>query len=77
MVERFCYRARKIPSSWLGIFWFEVEDRLGYSVERLKTSEPLGVSIVVGIKRSSAAIVVFGWWILFVLLKVAGAAISG
>jgi hypothetical protein len=37
----------------------------------------IGVSIVSGIKRSSAAIVVFGWWILFVLLKVAGAAISG
>jgi hypothetical protein len=37
----------------------------------------IGVSIVAGIKRSSAAIVVFGWWILFVLLKVAGAAISG
>jgi hypothetical protein len=37
----------------------------------------LGVSIVAGIKRSSAAIVVFGWWFLFILLKVAGAAISG
>jgi hypothetical protein len=32
---------------------------------------------VAGIKRSSAAIVVFGWWFLFVLLKVAGTAISG
>jgi hypothetical protein len=37
----------------------------------------IGVSIVSGIKRSSAAIVVFGWWILFILLKVAGSAISG
>jgi hypothetical protein len=37
----------------------------------------LGVSIVSGIKRSSAAIVVFGWWFLFVLLKVAGSAIGG
>jgi hypothetical protein len=36
-----------------------------------------GVSIVAGIKRSSAAIVVFGWWFVYVLLKVAGAAISG
>jgi hypothetical protein len=37
----------------------------------------LGVSIVAGIKRSAAAIVVFGWWFLYVLLKVVGAAISG
>jgi hypothetical protein len=37
----------------------------------------LGVSIVAGIKRSSAAIVVFGWWFLYIVLKVAGAAISG
>lgn len=37
----------------------------------------LGVSIVAGIKRSSAAIAVFGWWILFVLLKVVGAAFTG
>jgi len=37
----------------------------------------LGVSIVAGIKRSSAAVVVFGWWFLYVLLKVAGSAISG
>ena len=37
----------------------------------------MGVSIVAGIKRSSAAIVVFGWWFLVVLLKVVGAAISG
>src|SRR5580704_5003258 len=37
----------------------------------------LGVSIVSGIKRSSAAIVVFGWWFLYILLKVEGSAISG
>jgi hypothetical protein len=37
----------------------------------------LGVSVVAGIKRSSAAIVVFGWWFLFVLLKVVGAAFTG
>lgn len=37
----------------------------------------LGVSIVAGIKRSSAAIVVFGWWIIVILFKVAGAAIGG
>jgi hypothetical protein len=37
----------------------------------------IGVSIVAGIKRSSAAIVVFGWWFIFILLKVAGAAIGG
>ncbi len=37
----------------------------------------IGVSIVAGIKRSSAAIVVFGWWFIFVLLKVAIAAIGG
>jgi hypothetical protein len=37
----------------------------------------MGVSIVAGIKRSSAAIVVFGWWVLFVLLKVVGAAFTG
>jgi hypothetical protein len=37
----------------------------------------IGVSIVAGIKRSSAAIVVFGWWFIFVLLKVAVAAIGG
>lgn len=37
----------------------------------------IGVSIVAGIRRSSAAIVVFGWWILVSLLKVAGAAIGG
>lgn len=37
----------------------------------------IGVSIVAGIRRSSAAIVVFGWWFLFVLLKVVGAAVAG
>ena len=37
----------------------------------------IGVSIVAGIKRSSAAIVVFGWWFLFVMLKVVGAAFTG
>ena len=37
----------------------------------------MGVSIVAGIKRSSAAIVVVGWWFIFVLLKVVGAAITG
>ena len=35
------------------------------------------VSIAAGIKPSSAAIVVSGWWVLSILLKVAGAAISG
>jgi hypothetical protein len=37
----------------------------------------IGVSIVAGIKRSLAAAVVFGWWFLFVLLKVVGAAVTG
>jgi hypothetical protein len=37
----------------------------------------IGVSIVAGVKRSSAAIVVFGWWVLFILGKTAFAAISG
>jgi hypothetical protein len=37
----------------------------------------IGVSIVAGIKRSSAAILVFGWWIIVVLLKVAGSLIGG
>jgi hypothetical protein len=32
---------------------------------------------VAGIKRSLAAVAVFGWWFIYVLLKVAGAAISG
>jgi hypothetical protein len=37
----------------------------------------IGVSIVAGIKRSSAAIVVFGWWALYVLGQTAIAAITG
>ena len=37
----------------------------------------LGVSIVAGIKRSSAAITVFGSWLLYVVLQTAFAAISG
>jgi hypothetical protein len=37
----------------------------------------LGVSIVAGIKRSSAAIVVFGWWLLWVLLQTGIAAAFG
>jgi hypothetical protein len=37
----------------------------------------IGVSTVAGIKLSSAAVVVFGWWGLYVLLQVAGAAIAG
>ena len=37
----------------------------------------IGVSIVAGIKRSSAAIVVFGWWTLYVLFQTAMAAIMG
>jgi hypothetical protein len=37
----------------------------------------IGVSIVAGIRRSSAAIVVFGWWFLVAMLKVVGAAIGG
>lgn len=37
----------------------------------------IGVSIVAGIRRSSAAIVVFGWWFLFAMLKVVGAAVTG
>jgi hypothetical protein len=37
----------------------------------------IGVSTVAGIKRGVAAAVVFGWWILVVLLQVAGAAIGG
>jgi hypothetical protein len=36
-----------------------------------------GVSIVAGIRRSSATIVVFGWWFLVAMLKVVGAAIGG
>lgn len=37
----------------------------------------IGVSIVAGIKRSSAAIVVFGWWALYVIFQTAFAAITG
>ncbi|HXS12379.1 MAG TPA: YIP1 family protein [Acidobacteriaceae bacterium] len=37
----------------------------------------LGISIVAGIKRSSAAIVVFGWWAIYVLGQTAIAAITG
>lgn len=37
----------------------------------------IGVSIVAGIKRSSAAIVVFGWWAIYVLGQTAIAAITG
>lgn len=37
----------------------------------------IGISIVAGIKRSSAAIVVFGWWALYVLGQTAIAAITG
>jgi hypothetical protein len=37
----------------------------------------MGVSIVSGIKRSSAAIIVFGWWALYVLGQTALAAVMG
>jgi hypothetical protein len=37
----------------------------------------IGVSTVAGIKRGAAAAVVFGWWILFILLSTAGAAFAG
>lgn len=37
----------------------------------------MGISIVAGIKRSSAAIVVFGWWALYVLGQTAIAAVTG
>jgi hypothetical protein len=37
----------------------------------------LGVSMVAGIKRGSAAIMVFGWWALYVLLQVAVVTITG
>lgn len=37
----------------------------------------IGVSIVAGIKRSSAAIVVFGWWAVYVIFQTAIAAITG
>jgi hypothetical protein len=58
---------------------------LGFSCLRLnrivwvirREFEDERVSIAAGIKPSSAAIVVSGWWVLSILLKVAGAAISG
>lgn len=37
----------------------------------------IGISIVANIKRSSAAIVVFGWWAIYVLLQTARVAIMG
>jgi hypothetical protein len=37
----------------------------------------LGISIVAGIKRGSAAVVVFGWWAVYVLGQTALAAFSG
>ncbi len=37
----------------------------------------IGISIVAGIKRSSAAIVVFGWWGLWIILQTGIAAVSG
>lgn len=37
----------------------------------------IGVSIVAGIKRSSAAIIVFGWWALYALGQTAVTAITG
>jgi hypothetical protein len=37
----------------------------------------IGVSIVAGIKRSSAAIIVFGWWALYVIGQTAVTAITG
>jgi hypothetical protein len=37
----------------------------------------VGISIVAGIKRSSAAIVVFGWWALYIIFQTAFAAITG
>lgn len=37
----------------------------------------IGISIVAGIKRSSAAIIVFGWWALYVLGQTAMTAITG
>ena len=36
----------------------------------------IGVSTVAGISRGAAAAIVFGWWIVFILLQVAGAAFS-
>jgi len=37
----------------------------------------LGVSIVAGIKRSAAAIVVFGWWAIYALCQTAISAVTG
>jgi Yip1 domain len=37
----------------------------------------IGISIVAGIKRSSAAVVVFGWWALYVLCQTGIAAFAG
>ena len=37
----------------------------------------IGISIVAGIKRSSAAVIVFGWWALYVLGQTAIAAVTG
>lgn len=37
----------------------------------------MGISIVSGIKRSSAAIIVFGWWALYVLVQTGIAAVTG
>jgi len=36
----------------------------------------IGVSTVAGIKRGGAAAIVFGWWIVFILLQTVGAAFS-
>jgi hypothetical protein len=36
----------------------------------------IGVSTVAGIKRGGAAAIVFGWWIVFILLQTIGAAFS-
>jgi hypothetical protein len=37
----------------------------------------IGVSVVAGVKRSSGAVVVFGWWALYVLIQTGFAAVSG
>ena len=37
----------------------------------------VGVSIVAGIKRGSAAVIVFGWWLLYVLGQTAISAVTG
>jgi hypothetical protein len=36
----------------------------------------IGVSAVAGIKRGAAGVIVFGWWIVFILLQTVGAAFS-